>query len=155
MKALVAYFSATGTTGKVAVKLAEDIGADLFEIVPERPYTKADLNWMNPLSRCNKEQSGRKVPVAGTVENMGDYDIIFLGFPIWYWGAPNVVKEFLKGYDCSGKKIAIFATSGGSGIGKTAQKVAPFAEGAEIVDAGVFNGATAEEMKAWAEKYLG
>ena len=136
MKALTAYFSASGVTAKAAKAVAEAAGADLFEIKPETPYSSADLNWMNPLSRCNREKLGKKdVPVAGTVEGMDGYDMIYLGFPIWYGGAPNVINTFLKGYDLSGKKIAVFATSGGSGIGKTAEKLRPYLSGADVVDA--------------------
>ena len=153
MKTLVAYFSAeSGRTAGVAEKLAAAIGADLFEIKPEKPYSAADLNYMNPLSRCNREFFGKKkVPVAGKVENFGDYELVLIGFPIWYGCAPNVVNTFCSGYDWSGKKVAAFATSGGSGIGKTAQKLEPYVEGAKIVDARVVNGAAVEDLKAWAE----
>ena len=151
MKSLVTYFSISGTTGRVAKTLADTIGADIFEIVPEKPYSSGDINWMNPLSRCNKEKIGKKdVPVTGGVDNMADYDVIFVGFPIWYGCAPNVVNTFLKGYDLAGKKIAAFATSGGSGIGKTADKLKPYVPGAEVVDAMLFNEVDAEEIKAWA-----
>ena len=153
MKTLVAYFSAeSGRTAGVAEKLAAAIGADLFEIKPEKPYSAADLNYMNPLSRCNREFVGKKkVSVAGKIENFGDYELVLVGFPIWYGCAPNVVNTFCSGYDWSGKKVAAFATSGGSGIGKTAQKLEPYVEGAKIVDARVVNGAATEDMKAWAE----
>ena len=136
MKSLVTYFSAEGTTAKVAKDLAEKLTADVFEIVPEVPYTKSDIRWMNPLARCNKEKFGKKdVPVAGTVENFGEYDTVYIGFPIWYGCAPNVVNTFCQGYDWSGKKIVVFATSGGSGIGKTGEKLAPYVKGGEIVGA--------------------
>lgn len=153
MKTLVAYFSAeSGRTAGVAEELAAAIGADLFEIKPEKPYSAADLNYMNPLSRCNREFFGKKkVPVAGKIENFGDYELVLVGFPIWYGCAPNVVNTFCSGYDWSGKKVAAFATSGGSGIGKTAQKLESYVEGAKIVDARVVNGAAAEDLKAWAE----
>lgn len=149
---LVAYFSAEGNTAKVAKTLASVTEADLFEIVPEKPYTKADIRWVNPVARCNREMLGKKdVPVADKVENMDEYDTIFLGFPIWYGCAPNVVNTFLKDYDLSGKKIAVFATSGGSGIGKTANKLMPYVGTAEIVDARIVSpGASEDEMKAWA-----
>ena len=95
MKTLVAYFSAQGTTAKVAKELAEKIGADVFEIVPEIPYTEADIKWTNPLSRCNKEKIGKKdVPVAGKIDTFDEYDTIYIGFPIWYYGAPNVINTF-------------------------------------------------------------
>ncbi len=115
---LVTCFSAEGNTKKVAKRLAGAIGADFFEIVPEEPYTAADINWMNPLARCNREQRGKKdVPVAGKIEGFEQYDMVFIGFPIWYWEAPLIIKTFAAGYDWSGKKIALFATSGGSGMG--------------------------------------
>ncbi len=148
MKALVTYFSASGVTAKVAQAVAEAAGADLFEIKPEKPYTAADLNWKNPLARCNREKLGGKdVPVAGKVENMAEYDTLYVGFPIWYGCAPNVVNTFLKGYDLSGKKIYAFATSGGSGIGKTAEKLKPYTFGAEIVEAMLLH--SVDEAKAW------
>jgi flavodoxin len=148
MKALVAYFSASGVTAGIGKALAKAIDADMFEITPEKPYTIPDLNWMNPVSRCNREMLGRKdVPVTGRVQNMEEYDTVFVGFPIWYGGAPNVVNTFLKGYDLTGKRIAVFATSGGSGIGKTAAKLAPYVKGAEIVDARVVH--SASEVEEW------
>lgn len=137
MSTLVAYFSAeAGTTAKVAKDLAKKIGADLFEIKPEIPYSKADLRYMNPLARCNREKFGNKdVSVAGRIENLSQYDTVYIGFPIWYGAAPNVVNTFCKGYDWKGITIHAFATSGGSGIGKTAEKLEPFVIGAVSVDA--------------------
>ena len=133
---LVAYFSAEGTTAKVAKELAESLGAELYEIRPEKPYTAADVKWTNPLARCNKEKfGGKEVPVAGTVEDFGRYDTVFVGFPIWYGCAPNVVNTFCKGYDWTGKTIHAFATSGGSGIGKTAEKLQPYVKGAKSLEA--------------------
>ena len=139
MSTLVVYFSAeAGTTAKVAKDLAKKIGADLFEIKPEIPYSKADLRYMNPLARCNREKFGNKdVSVAGRIENLSQYDTVYIGFPIWYGAAPNVVNTFCKGYDFTGKKVYVFATSGGSDIGKTAEKLAPYINGAEIVSAQV------------------
>ena len=135
-KILVAYFSAEGKTAGIAKEFANKIGADTFEIIPEEIYTKADLRWMNPLARCNKEKFGKKdVPVKSKVANFSDYDVIFLGFPIWYGGAPNVVNTFCKAYDWTGKKVFVFATSGGSGIGSTAEKLAPYVPGAKIAGA--------------------
>lgn len=152
-KKLVAYFSASGVTAKLAKKLAEAIGADLFEIKPVEPYSEADQNWKNPLARCNKEKIGKKdVPVSGIVENMDEYDTVYLGFPIWYWAAPNVVNTFVKQYDFSHKKVVLFATSGGSDMGKTAEKLQPYlGSEAEIVDAKVMNeNPNLEALKAWA-----
>ena len=152
-KKLVAYFSASGVTAKLAKKLAEAIDADLFEIKPVEPYSEADQNWKNPLARCNKEKIGKKdVPVSGIVENMDEYDTVYLGFPIWYWAAPNVVNTFVKQYDFSHKKVVLFATSGGSDMGKTAEKLQPYlGSEAEIVDAKVMNeNPILEALKAWA-----
>ena len=146
MKALVAYFSAQGTTAALAKELAEKTGADLFEIRPEIPYTAADIKWTNPLARCNREKIGKKdVPVVGAVADWAGYDLVYLGFPIWYYGAPNVVNTFCKGYDWQGKRVILFATSGGSDIGRTAEKLSPYMPGAEIVGARVVK--TAGELK--------
>ena len=136
MSTLVTYFSAEGTTARVAKEFAEKTGADIFEIVPEVPYTAADIRWTNPLARCNREQIGNKdVPVAGKVEYFEQYDTVYIGFPIWYGAAPKVVNTFCKGYDWTGKNVHAFATSGGSGIGKTADKLKPYVNGAASVDA--------------------
>ena len=137
MSTLVTYFSAeAGRTKKVAEDLAKKLGADMFEITPEKPYTAADLRYMNPMARCNREKFGKKdVPVSGVVEHFSEYDTVYVGFPIWYGAAPNVVNTFCKGYDWTGKKVHAFATSGGSGIGKTAEKLAPYVKGAVSVDA--------------------
>ncbi len=142
MKSLVAYFSAQGHTKKIAEELADKTGGDLFEIIPEVPYTDADIKWTNPLSRCNKEKIGKKdVPVQGSVANFADYDRIYLGFPIWYYMAPNVIGTFCRDYDWNGKSVVVFATSGGSGIGKTAEKLLPYMPGATIVSASVIKSA--------------
>ena len=145
MLTLVTYFSAEGTTGSVAGEYAKKIGADVFEICPEQPYSKADIKYMNPVSRCNREQIGGKdVPVKGRIKNFDQYDTVYIGFPIWYGQAPRVVHTFCNGYDWTGKNIHVFATSGGSGIGKTAQKLAPSLKGGTIVDARVVK--SAEEI---------
>ncbi len=137
MSILVVYFSAeSGKTAGVAKELAAEKGAELYEIQPEKPYSRADLNWMNPLARCNREYIAKKdVPVAGTIEDFDQYDTVYIGFPIWYGCAPNVINTFCKAYDWSGKAVHAFATSGGSGIGRSAEKLAPYVKGAESVDA--------------------
>ena len=154
MKALVAYFSAeSGRTASVAKTLASAIDADLFEIKPAKPYTSADLNYMNPLARCNREHITKKaVPTTGKVEDFEQYDTVLIGFPIWYGCAPNVVNSFCKAYDFTGKKVAAFATSGGSGIGKTAEKLKPYVNGADVIDAKLFSGSDAESLKSWVSK---
>lgn len=139
MKTLVVYFSAeSGRTAAAAKELAEETGADLFAVVPEKPYTRADLYYINPLARCNREKIGHKdVPSVGRISDFDAYETVYIGFPIWYGGAPNVIETFCKGYDWSGKKVRIFATSGGSGIGKTAERLKPYLPGAVIEDAAV------------------
>lgn len=160
MKILIAYFSAEKKrTASVALSLKEFLAnkatdkaadVDVFEITPETPYTSADLRWVNPLARCNREKfTGKDVPVAGTVPNWEQYDVVFLGFPIWYGCAPNVVNTFCKAYDWSGKKVYAFATSGGSGIGNTAEKLKPYLKGALSVEARLTQ--TASELKSWAK----
>ncbi len=136
MATLVTFFSAEGNTAKLAKEFAARIGADVFEIVPKEPYTKADINYLNPVSRCNREQIGGKdVPVEGVIDNFDKYDTVYIGFPIWYGQAPRVIHTFAQGYDWAGKTVHAFATSGGSGIGKTAEKLSPSLKNAVSVDA--------------------
>ena len=123
MKKIVAYFSASGVTKAVAGNLAEAVNADLFEIIPETPYTKADLNWSNKKSRSSVEMQdpASRPPIANKIANIKDYDVVFLGFPIWWYVAPSIINTFLESYDFSGKIIVPFCTSGSSGVGKTAE----------------------------------
>ena len=153
-KTLVAYFSASGVTKAMAERLAEEMGADLFEITADPPYSEADVNWKNPLARCNKEWFGKKdVPCGGKVSNMADYDLVLIGFPIWYGCAPVVVNSFAKEYDFTGKKVGLFASSISSKIGKTLAKLQPFVKGTVIADAVRFpQDASGSEMAQWAEK---
>lgn len=155
MKAIVTCFSAEGKTRQYAEALAEAIHAELFPIVPEIPYTAADLKWTNPLARCNREKIGKKdVPIRGAIEHWEEYDAVFLGFPIWYYGAPNVINSFCKGYDWTGKKLYLFATSGGSGIGRTAEKLRPCLKGdPEILGAEVYQ--SMDKLTEDAVKLLG
>ena len=151
MKTLVAFFSASGTTAKLAKTFAEKIGADIFEIVPEKPYSKSDLIWLNPLARCNREKFGKKeVPVSNKISNFEEYEKIFLGFPIWYGSAPNIINTFCKAYDWSNKKIYAFATSITSGIGKTAEKLKPYVNGASFVEAKLIK--TPEELETFSKE---
>lgn len=124
-KKLVAYFSATGITKKVAAKLADYIGADLHEIVPELPYTEADLNWMDKKSRSSIEMADKKFrpAIANKVEDISQYDVVYLGFPIWWYVAPTIINTFLESYDLTGKSVVLFATSGGSGFGNTVKEL--------------------------------
>ena len=125
-KTLVAYFSASGITAKLAKTLAAAIGADLHEIQPEKPYTAADLNWQDSKSRSSIEMNDKsfRPAVANKVENMAQYDTVFVGFPIWWYVAPTIINTFLEQYDLAGKKVIPFATSGGSGMGKTNKELA-------------------------------
>ena len=133
MSVLVTYFSVGGNTRKVAVEAAKALSADTFEIKPVKPYTEADINWVNPFARCNREKIGKKdVPFRGEVKDFDKYDTVFIGFPIWYGTAPGIVNTFCKAYDWKDKKVYIFATSGGSGMGKTTEKLAPYLIGADI-----------------------
>ena len=141
-KALVAYFSAGGRTAKVAEKLAAAMGADSYEIKPEVKYTKADLNWMNPKSRSSVEmndKSFRPAIITGDVDVSG-YSTIYLGFPIWWYVAPTLINTFLEAYDFAGKKIVLFASSGGSGFGNTVAELKPSAPNAEIIETNVLSG---------------
>ena len=155
-KILVAYFSAeAGRTARVAQTIAEASGGDIFEIIPAETYTMKDLNWKNPLSRCNREKIGKKdVPIKNKVENMDEYDLVFLGFPIWYFEAPNVIHTFVKEYDFTGKKIVLFATSGGSDINNTPAKLKPDFNGGEIVDARKFEPTDREAISAWVKSLI-
>lgn len=152
-KSLVAYFSASGVTGKVAEVLAKAAGADLHEIKPAVPYTSADLNWMDKKSRSSVEMAdpSSRPEIANKVENMDQYDTVFVGFPIWWYVAPTIINTFLEQYDFSGKKIVLFATSGGSGFGKTASALKnSVSVSAQIVEGRLLNGRVQEaELKDW------
>ncbi|MBT9683154.1 flavodoxin [Pseudoflavonifractor sp. MCC625] len=154
MNALVAYFSATGTTAKAAKALANAVGGDLYEIKPAVPYTNADLNWMDKGSRSSVEMKDAhsRPALADTDAPIAGHDVIFLGFPVWWYVAPTILNTFLEAYDFTGKTIVLFATSGGSGLGKSAAGLRPSAPGAKIVDGKLLNGRLSEaELKAWVE----
>lgn len=152
MNALVAYFSASGTTAKAAKVLAKAADADLYEIKPAIPYTRADLNWMDKGSRGSVEMSDKhsRPALADTDAPIAGHDVIFLGFPIWWYVAPTIVNTFLESYDFTGKTIILFATSGGSGLGKSAVSLRASVPGARIVDGRLLNGRlNADELKTW------
>ena len=155
-KILVAFFSATGTTMDVANRLARTTGSDLFAIVPADPYTNSDLNWRDKQSRSTLEASDPscRPTITSKVEHIEDYDTIFLGFPIWRYVAPAIINTFLESYDLAGKTIILFATSGGSGMGKTASVLKACAPDAKIVDGGILNNASDTELKNFAARYL-
>ena len=155
---LVAYFSATGTTGIAATNLAKAIGADLYEIVPEVPYTNDDLDWRNEQSRSSvemKDESSRPAIGGDKIDNMDEYDVVFLGGPIWWYRLSTILNTFLESYDFAGKTIVLFATSGGSGLGDSVDELEDSAPGARILGGGILNGNMSEtELKAFAERFL-
>lgn len=150
-KKLVAFFSASGTTKKVAEIAAEGAKADLFEIEPKIPYTKADLDWMDKKSRSSVEMSDKKFrpEIIGNDIDLKEYDEIILGFPIWWYVAPTIINTFLEKYDFSGKKIILFATSGGSGFGNTLQELQPSAPEAVIIEGRLLNRVSQKEITEW------
>ena len=156
-KTLVAYFSASGTTAKVAKKMAEAIGADLFEIKPETPYSGADLNWQNKNSRSSVEMNDRssRPAIAVKVADMPQYDVVFVGFPVWWYREPSIIDTFMEAYDFSGKTIIPFATSGMSGIGDSGKNMQDLAKGATVLPGMSFkNSVSSGELKSWAEEWL-
>ena len=149
---LVAYFSASGVTAKVAETLSETIGADLFAIEPKVPYTKADLDWMDKNSRSTLEMKDPafRPEIARVRDNMEEYDTVFVGFPIWWYVAPTIINTFLESYDLTGKTIIPFATSGGSGMGKTNEKLLPSCKGAKLLDGRVLKANVGvKELDEW------
>lgn len=151
MSKLVAYFSASGKTASLAQKLADEAGADIFEIRPAVPYTNEDLNWMNKQSRSSIEMSDKssRPAIADTSVDISKYDTIYIGFPVWWYIAPTIINTFLESADFSGKKIILFATSGGSGFGKTVDNLKVSAPNAQITEGKV--NPSAADIKALAE----
>lgn len=152
---LVTYFSASGVTAKIAQQLSEAIGADLHEISPEIPYSNADLDWRNPESRSSKEMKDKsfRPPIINDRINMDMYSTIFIGFPIWWYVAPTIINTFLEKYDFSGKKIVVFATSGGSGFGNTVEELKiSIPDNARIIEGKILNGTyTNNELSKWVD----
>ena len=150
-KTLVAFFSASGTTKKIAEMIAEAANADLHEIAPKVLYTKDDLNWMNKKSRSSIEMSDKSIrpEIADSNVEVSSYDENILGFPIWWYVAPTIVNTFLEKYDLSGKKIVLFATSGGSGFGNTVSELQPSAPNAQIVEGKLLNRMSKQEISEW------
>jgi len=154
-KKLVAYFSASGVTAKVADMLADAVGADIYEIRPEVPYTKADLNWMDKKSRSTIEMNDKtsRPALADKDANVEQYDTIFLGFPVWWYKAPTIINTFLESYDFTGKRIILFATSGGSKFGKTVEELkVSVSASCEIIEGKLLNGKqTIPSIREWTE----
>lgn len=156
-KALVAYFSASGTTAKVAKRLAGEIGADLFEIEPASPYTRADLDWTDKGSRSSVEMNDRasRPAIKSKAADMGAYGTVFVGFPVWWYREPRIIDTFMESYDFAGKTVVPFATSGGSAIGDSGANMAALAPGAKVEAGKRFDSnAKAADLGAWARKWL-
>lgn len=157
-KVLVAYFSTSGVTAKLAERLASAIGADLHEIKPEKPYTSADLDWRDSNSRSSVEMKDKsfRPTIANSVENMDRYDTVFVAFPIWWYVAPTIINTFLEAYNLDGKKIIPLATSGSSGMGNTNKELAPSCKGATLEEGKRFAANAGEkELADWAKKFIG
>ena len=156
-KALVAYFSASGVTAKLSQKLAGAIGADIYEIKPEQIYTIEDLNWMDKKSRSSVEMNDRssRPAIGNKVENMEQYDVVFVGFPIWWYREPSIIDTFMEAYNFAGKTVVPFATSGGSGMGDSSKNMQELAKGAKVVSGKKFgSGASENELKSWADEWV-
>lgn len=156
MKKLVAYFSPTGTTAHLAQTLAEAVGADIFEIKPAVPYKPADLNWMDKRARSTVEMNdpASRPAIASQRDNMAEYDVVFVGFPIWWYQAPRIIETFLESYDFTGKTVIPFATSGGSDMGKTADILRAVCPAANILPGKRMSAReSAEAVRAWVETF--
>lgn len=156
-KALVAYFSSSGVTGKVAKKLAAETGANLFEIVPETPYTTADLNWQDKKSRSSVEMNDKncRPAIRSKVKDMGRYDVIFVGFPVWWYREPSIIDTFMEAYDFNGKTVVPFATSGGSLLGDSEKNMQALAPGAKVGSGKRFAAdASGKTLADWASSWI-
>ena len=156
-KVLVAYFSASGVTADMASKLANGIGADLHEIKPDKPYTNEDLNWQNSRSRSSVEMNDRncRPAIAEKLDNMAEYDIVFVGFPVWWYREPSIIDTFMELYDFSGKTVVPFATSGMSPIGDSGTNIQILAPKANVAIGKRFsNRVTEKELANWAKEWL-
>ena len=154
---LVAYFSASGVTAKLAERLADAIGADVFAIEPAVPYTKADLDWMDKKSRSTIEMNDPscRPAIASEVDNMGQYDVVFVGFPVWWYREPSIIDTFMESYDFTGKTVVPFATSGMSPIGDAGANMQALAPGAKVAAGKRFpNGVSAAELEKWASAWV-
>ena len=156
-KAFIAYFSASGVTKALSDRLANALGAPLYEIAPEIPYSNADLDWMNPKSRSSLEMKDRssRPAISGPLPDLSGFDVVFVGFPVWWYREPSIIDTFLESADFSGKTLVPFATSGGSGLGKTADNFRMLAPGANVAEGKRFKAkASEEELRAWASEWL-
>ncbi len=154
-KCLVAYFSCSGNTRRVASEISEIVEGTLYEIKPEVAYTKEDLNWMDKESRSSKEMNDKnsRPAIIKDLENLNDYDTVFLGFPIWWYIAPTIVNTFLESYDFSGKTIIPFVTSGSSNYGDTNESLLPSCKGAKLKEGTRFGHTSREELESWIKNF--
>ena len=154
-KILVAYFSASGVTERVAKKMADATGTDLFEIKPDQPYTRADLNWMDKNSRSTVEMKDRNCrPAIAEKPDVSDYNVILVGFPVWWYREPSIIDTFMESTDFTGKTVVPFCTSGGSGLGDSAKNMQALAPGAKVLEGKRFSAsASSDELKKWAEQF--
>lgn len=156
-KLLVAYFSASGVTKKVAQKIANVAQADLVEIAPKERYTKADLNWMDKKSRSSVEMNdpASRPEIEKKLDDISVYDTVAIGFPIWWYTAPTIIKTFLEAYDFTGKKIALFATSGSSGFGDTVNDLKPcVSDSTEFISEKIMNRVSDEGISEWVHSIM-
>jgi flavodoxin len=156
-KILVAYFSASGVTKKVAENLAKAVGADLFEIIPKQIYTSADLNWQDKQSRSSVEMNDRnsRPAISSRVENISQYSYVFVGFPVWWYREPSIIDTFMESYDWDGITVIPFCTSGGSGLGDAGQNMQTLGKGSKVIEGKRLSGNTSEpELKAWTDRIL-
>ena len=156
-KTLVAFFSASGVTKKVAENLAKAAGADLFEIVPKQIYTSADLNWMDKKSRSSVEMNDRncRPEIATAVDDMEQYDTVFVGFPVWWYREPSIIDTFMEAYDFTGKKVIPFCTSGGSGLGDSGRNMQALASGAKVLEGKrLSSGVSESELGDWISQII-
>lgn len=152
-KTLVAYFSASGTTAGIAQQLAQVAGADLHEIKPENPYTDADLDWRNKQSRSSVEMDNKssRPAITDKLQNMQDYDVVYVGFPIWWYTCPTIINTFMEAYDFNGKTVIPFATSGGSSIKKACDELKAAYPGVNWKEGRLLNRASDADLKKWVE----
>ena len=154
---LVAYFSASGVTARVAETLAAAVGGDIFEMIPAKPYTKADLNWLDKKSRSTLEMKDRncRPEIASRVDDMSQYDTVFVGFPVWWYREPSIIDTFMESYDFDGVKIIPFCTSGGSRIGDSGKNMQALAPGANVLPGErISASATDSQIKDWAKQFV-
>ena len=156
-KVLVAYFSASGVTARLAKKIADQAGADLFKIVPEQVYTKADLNWMDKQSRSSVEMNDRdcRPAIASKIDDISQYTHVFVGFPVWWYREPSIIDTFMESYEWKGITVIPFCTSGGSGIGDSAKNMQALAPGAKVVNGKRFSASVSEKkLKTWISEVM-